>query len=49
MNDDINNRNDQSGNPKQHGHIPFWLKVVAVILVIWGVYYLIASWSPPPE
>jgi hypothetical protein len=38
-----------AGIQEHHGYIPFWLKAVALILVIWSVYYMIAYWSPPPE
>ncbi|MGA9667207.1 MAG: hypothetical protein WBQ69_12290 [Gallionella sp.] len=38
-----------SGIQEKHGHIPLWLKAVVVILFIWGVYYLVAFWSPPPS
>lgn len=36
-----------SGIQERRGHIPLWLWGVAVVLVFWGVYYLIANWSPP--
>ncbi|BBJ00603.1 hypothetical protein FGKAn22_22950 [Ferrigenium kumadai] len=36
-----------SGIEERHGHVPLWLWGVAVVLVLWGVYYLIANWSPP--
>jgi len=33
---------------ERHGYVPYWLKLVTVGLVIWGLYYLFAYWSPPP-
>lgn len=36
-----------AGIQEQHGHVPPWLWAVAVSLVIWGIYYMIANWSPP--
>ena len=38
-----------SGIQEKHGSIPPWLMAVAVALIVWGVYYLIAFWSPPPS
>ncbi len=38
-----------SGIREKHGHIPSWLLVVVVALIVWGVYYLVAFWSPPPN
>ncbi len=37
-----------SGIQERTGPLPLWLVAVAVILLIWGVYYLVAFWSPPP-
>jgi hypothetical protein len=37
-----------SGIREMHGHVPLWLWVVTVGLVIWSVYYLIVYWSPAP-
>lgn len=37
-----------SGIQEKHGEIPRWLMAVVVALLVWGVYYLIAYWSPPP-
>ncbi len=36
-----------SGIQERRGHVPLWLWGVAVVLVFWGVYYLVANWSPP--
>lgn len=47
------NRQDQvyyyenSGIEERHGRVPLWLWAVAVALVVWGIYYLVAYWSPP--
>lgn len=37
-----------SGIREKPGHIPLWLLAVVIALLIWGTYYLIAFWSPPP-
>lgn len=37
-----------AGIYEKHGYIPLWLLAVAVVLLIWGVYYLVVYWSPPP-
>jgi len=31
----------QSGIRERHGAVPMWLKLVALGLVIWSVYYLV--------
>ena len=36
------------GIREHHGYIPLWLWAVALVLVIWSVYYMIVYWSPPP-
>lgn len=36
-----------SGIRERHGRIPPWLVAVAVALIIWGIYYVIAFWTPP--
>jgi hypothetical protein len=36
-----------SGIRERHGKIPLWLLAVTVVLIIWGIYYLVAYWSPP--
>lgn len=36
-----------SGIEERHGHVPLWLWAVAAALVVWGIYYLAAYWSPP--
>ena len=30
------------------GGIPVWLIVVYAILILWGIYYLVAYWSGGP-
>ena len=37
-----------AGIREHHGYIPLWLWAVALILVIWSIYYMIVYWSPPP-
>jgi hypothetical protein len=32
---------------ERHGYVPYWLKLVTVGLVLWGLYYLWTFWSPP--
>lgn len=29
------------------GHVNRWLLVVYLVLVIWGIYYLVAYWHSP--
>lgn len=36
-----------SGIVERHGRIPLWLAVVAVSLIVWGIYYTIRFWSAP--
>lgn len=31
---------------EQLGYIPFWLQLVAVSLLLWGLYYLVTYWTP---
>lgn len=38
---------ENAGIRERYGTVPLWLWAVAVALVIWGVYYLMAYWSPP--
>ena len=35
----------QAGIRERHGHIPIWLILVALGLIVWGVYYTIRYWS----
>lgn len=36
-----------SGIQEQHGYVPVWLQVVAISLLVWGIYYMVENWSPP--
>lgn len=36
-----------AGLVENHGYVPRWLILVAVVLLIWGAYYLIANWQSP--
>lgn len=36
-----------AGLTERHGYIPYWLLLVAVGLVIWGIYYLVSYWHSP--
>lgn len=36
-----------SGIREREGRIPLWLILVSVGLMVWGIYYMIAYWSPP--
>jgi len=36
-----------SGIRERHGRIPLWLVAVALALIIWSIYYVIAYWTPP--
>ncbi len=38
---------ENSGIEERHGRVPPWLWVVTVALLLWGIYYLVAYWSPP--
>ncbi len=38
-----------SGIQERTGQVPPWLWAVFVILIIWGIYYLVAFWTPPPS
>jgi hypothetical protein len=35
-----------AGIMERDGHIPFWLILVVVGLIIWSVYYSFQYWSP---
>jgi hypothetical protein len=35
-----------AGIKERDGHIPFWLILVVVGLLLWSVYYTIQYWSP---
>jgi hypothetical protein len=38
-------RYEHSGIAERHGTIPGWLLLVAIALLIWGVYYTIKYWN----
>ena len=38
---------ETAGITEREGHVPRWLWVVVVVLVIWGIYYLVAYWQAP--
>lgn len=44
--DDVPYRYTDSGIQERHGHVPVWLWAVVVIVLAWGVYYVITFWSP---
>ncbi|MHB8482975.1 MAG: hypothetical protein ACYDBV_09670 [Nitrospiria bacterium] len=35
----------EAGITERQGKIPLWLKLVAIGLIVWGVYYTITYWS----
>ena len=36
-----------AGITERPGHVPLWLLLVMIGLIVWGGYYLFAYWSPP--
>ncbi len=36
-----------AGIMEREGHVPLWLWIVVVVLLVWGVYYLVAYWNVP--
>ena len=36
---------EPSGIRERSGHIPMWLKLFALGLIVWGIYYAIRYWS----
>jgi len=38
-----------SGIHENRGYIPFWLILVLIALIVWGIYYTVAYWAPPME
>lgn len=38
-----------SGIQEKHGYVPAWLWVVAVVMVVWAVYYTMKYWVPPVD
>lgn len=37
-----------AGIQEKHGYVPGWLWLVAIVLVVWAIYYTYANWAPPP-
>ena len=31
---------------ERHGSVPYWLKLVTIGLIAWGLYYLWTYWTP---
>ncbi len=40
---------ESAGITEREGHVPLWLWLVVVSLLIWGIYYLAAYWNAPPQ
>lgn len=38
---------ESAGIAERDGHVPVWLWVVVVSLLIWGAYYLVTYWNAP--
>lgn len=38
---------ESAGIAEHEGHVPLWLWLVAVSLLIWGIYYLLTYWNAP--
>ncbi|MBI5890739.1 MAG: hypothetical protein HZB47_08695 [Nitrosomonadales bacterium] len=38
---------ESAGITERDARVPVWLWVVAVSLLIWGIYYLVTYWSAP--
>lgn len=38
---------ENAGIAERKGHVPIWLWIVAVSLLIWGIYYLVTYWNAP--
>jgi hypothetical protein len=38
---------ESGGIAERDGHVPVWLWLVVVSLLIWGVYYLVTYWNTP--
>ena len=36
-----------AGITEREGNVPLWLWIVFVVLLIWGVYYLVTYWNAP--
>ena len=46
VDDDLYHYKD-AGISEHHGRIPVWLVLVAVGLIVWGIYYTVRYWSAP--
>jgi hypothetical protein len=40
-------RYESAGIMEREGAVPIWLWIVAVVLLVWAVYYLVTYWSAP--
>lgn len=40
-------RYESAGIAEREGHVPLWLWLVVVSLLIWGIYYLVTYWNAP--
>jgi hypothetical protein len=40
---------ETAGITERQGHVPVWLWIVAIALVIWSIYYLITYWQAPAK
>ena len=38
---------ESAGISERKGNVPAWLWIVAVALVIWGIYYIVTYWNAP--
>lgn len=38
---------ESAGIAERKGSVPIWLWIVAVSLLIWGIYYLVTYWNSP--
>jgi hypothetical protein len=45
---DLAYRYRDSGIQERRGRVPLWLWALVVGVTIWGIYYVICYWSPPP-
>ncbi len=36
-----------AGVTERKGTVPIWLWLVAIALLIWGIYYLVTYWNAP--
>jgi len=39
---------EAAGIRERTGRVPLWLWAVSVGLLVWGAYYIVGNWSPPP-